>query len=484
MQFWLPIKRISLCLALGLCLTATASAQKPEPDSAYSQVMNQPFQRLSLDELPRLIPVAPGRYQEQKSPQTGSKISPTANVLPPQTATYLQGEVITPFDHSPTTDNTHQTKSAHVVVQPPMVQPYKKNQFSFVIENRGQLEAEDLKIELRVDNDARIVAMLPTEAVVSDQTALLNVKQLKAGEHINVHLTATSKSDGPIRFTARLVHASEQVFDSAASRPKISVSPIETLPKTAAQPFTVQALPASTNQSKVVPILTAPKAFQPRPHFQSNPYFEGQTTAKPLRHPLQPKTPFRSVSSGGLTTSVGPVANRASTTFSDGDFAPRKSAGLKASTKNDVNEINLSDKLHEPDDMITGPAPHQTFENAALVPDVSLPSPISGPRNVYTGDSQDFSLQIDNPTDAEVESVLVQLKIPEGMEVVTFDRETWYDESSGVVSFRIPRIAAGDSEPVDFCLKALQSGFQILKLTVEADQLPSTGTPFDVFVRD
>ncbi len=471
MQFWCNAQTISLCFVVAACLPTLTKAQQPETTvstTAYQQVRDSPFQRMSLTELPQTIPTAPEVTSIPHSASTGAVrlISKAATSESAKTTTYLPTTVSPLPEPSEQSNETSRVISSHVVIQPPMVQPYKSNQYSFVVENLGEVDAEEVTIEISVDETARIIAMLPSDSVVTDRNALLKIKKLHAGEHSTIHLTATSSLESPIRFRAKLVHTSIQDFDPQVGAPGIAVGPIARHQTTEARPFVLEALPAST-PSHHVPIVSVPPEFQPRPHFQSNPHFRGDQTGTQLaQQPLRPRTPFQSVSSGGLTTSVGPIAKRQpEAILTEDQFSP--------------------DHFTTPIQQVPNRERSQVVENSSQ--ETSLPSiesiaPFSGPRNMDQTTTREFSLAIINPTNRTVHDVFVQLTVPQGLEIMTFDRQTWYDDETRTISFKIPGIEAAEFEVVNYELKAAESGFQIQKLVVEAKGLERTEVRLDTLV--
>lgn len=95
-----------------------------------------------------------------------------------------------------------------------------------------------------------------------------------------------------------------------------------------------------------------------------------------------------------------------------------------------------------------------------------------------------FEVVVTNPLSKTAKNVLVQLTIPQGMKVTSFDRQTWFDEESNTLSFRIRKILPGQSESIHYQMKAIASGFQIQKLVVEATSLERSEVRFDTYVKD
>lgn len=473
MQFWCKVQTSSVCFVVAVLLTVSIQAQQLSNDiapTAYEQVRDVPFQRMSLTEIPQTIPAAPNvtSIPNSVTPSEGSVISNAANTESSAIAAEPTTRILPLPEPRESQTGPNDVESSHVVIQPPLVQPYKSNQYSFVVENLGSIDAHDVTIEISVDESAKIMAMLPSDSVVTDRKALLKIKQLRAGEHSNIHLTATSETDAAIKFKAKLVHTSEQEFGAQSGETGIAVSPMINHQTTQSPAFGIEARPASTPTGNV-PIVKAQPDYQPRPHFQTNPHFQGDQTGRKLpNHTSHQRSPFQSVSSGGLTTSVGPVAKR-------------------------QTELPTTEHQFRPNHF--GHTPHFSVEqnlpevNTELSEEVRLPEiesiePFSGPKNMNMDSIREFSLAITNPTKRKIKDVLVQLTVPEGFEIMTFDRQTWYDEETRTISFKVPELGASEWEAVNYQLKAVKSGFQIQKLVLEATGLESNEIRFDTYVND
>lgn len=471
MRFCCQAKKTSICIAVAICLPVLAHAQQivSTPNSAYQQVRGVPFQRTVLTDVAQVIPSTQA-FKSRQPEATARLISTNATHGNAIATSYLTDDFC---DETSGKNNDHPQaspiQSAHVVVQPPLVQPYKNNQYSFVIENRGNLDASDVSIEISVNEHARIVAMLPSEAVVTDEKALLTIKKLHAGEHYNVHLTATSSTDEPIVFQAKLVHSSVQNFDAKRGTPQITVGSTARHQTTSAQPYTLSELPTATEHE--VPIVSGKQEYQPRPHFQTNPHYQGEQNGRelPVRE-MYTASPAPG-NSGGFRVSVGSDSKSTAQVEISASAIPSTPEDFSPTESDIVGIHSIKDDLTK-----------DVSENDPIIAEHA--APVMGPRNMDQLATREFSLSITNPSQNEVNNVFVQLRVPEGLEIVTFDRQTWYDEVARTVSFNIPSIAAGDAEAVHYQLKATGTGFQIQKLLIEAEGLEHPEIRFDTFIQD
>ena len=92
-----------------------------------------------------------------------------------------------------------------IIIHPPIVQPFNRNQHTFLIENRGETDAKDVVIEISVQSGDRIVAALPANSVTSDQVSMFKFPRIAPGESIPIHVTAVSGDSSPVEFAASLI---------------------------------------------------------------------------------------------------------------------------------------------------------------------------------------------------------------------------------------------------------------------------------------
>ncbi len=102
--------------------------------------------------------------------------------------------------------------NTNVIIHPPVVQPYKKNQYTFVVENRGSANLTDVRVQISVPESAKILAVLPEKSVVTDHKVLFPFDALHAGSKEQIHITAISKDGQPIKFASNLSLSSTQEF--------------------------------------------------------------------------------------------------------------------------------------------------------------------------------------------------------------------------------------------------------------------------------
>lgn len=127
-----------------------------------------------------------------------------------------------------------------LIVHPPMVQPYNQNQHTFVVENSSSKTASDVTVEIRVPENARIVAALPVNSVFSPKAAVFKFAELKSGEKVQVHLTAVENDDQPISFTANIAAKSTYEFEAWKKPRAAELDNVSYLPGSASEQSTTK----------------------------------------------------------------------------------------------------------------------------------------------------------------------------------------------------------------------------------------------------
>jgi hypothetical protein len=146
--------------------------------------------------------------------------APTEDIAPDQDFAFTRPDIPSGNGAGPasSTEQPPTDFCSGIVIHPPLVQPYNSNQHTFVVENRGSAVVNDLLIEIKVFDSARIVAVLPTSSGMSSQTAVFRWEQLAPGESDYVHVTAVSNNGEPIRFEAHAVSRTTYDFSVQLDR--------------------------------------------------------------------------------------------------------------------------------------------------------------------------------------------------------------------------------------------------------------------------
>lgn len=108
-------------------------------------------------------------------------------------------------------------RQSEIIVHPPLVQPYRKNQYTFVVENRGDEAAHNVIVQLDVSEPARVFAALPSDALLADRTAVFRVGSIAPNGHVELHVGARSDEGKLIEFKSSVSVTSKQNFSASNS---------------------------------------------------------------------------------------------------------------------------------------------------------------------------------------------------------------------------------------------------------------------------
>ena len=361
----------------------------------------------SVLDTPELTPTlrqpAPAAQMAMIPPSNAEAITTTMDLVEPATfastaASLNQAQV--------------QQSNANVKIHPPMVQPYRKNQYTFVIENTGAKNANEVIVGITVPQWAKVTAVIPQSAQVDERTALVRFEKIEPGQQQQIHITADSLTGQPISFDATLTSKTVQNF--APGGP--STSP--TGPSTQSAANALNHAPAyqpQTNQQQIV----HPKA----PAFDLNKALEQHVAASAAKQ----KNTDLSIS--GLP--------RVDATQQPGDTGRVQNpffSHLHQAQSAQPNSPHLSAPQHanpipqratQTVAANTAPGPRQNYVVAAI---------ITGPRQLKQNKTAEYKITIANQTGVPANNVLMHLAIPPGLKVLAAEPDAHYDQAKRMVS--------------------------------------------------
>ncbi len=92
-----------------------------------------------------------------------------------------------------------------VIVHPPLIQPNRKNQYSFLIENQDDQTALNVTVQLLAPDSTTIFGVLPAgNSIVADHAALFHIPSIPARGYVEVHVGAISIDEQPIDFVSSI----------------------------------------------------------------------------------------------------------------------------------------------------------------------------------------------------------------------------------------------------------------------------------------
>ena len=80
----------------------------------------------------------------------------------------------------------------------------------------------------------------------------------------------------------------------------------------------------------------------------------------------------------------------------------------------------------------------------------SIEASLHGPSSAAVGEEIEFSIEVENRSAENCESVIIQLSVPEDMKVTVLDRAAWYDGETRKVSWEIAELGPGQTESIRY----------------------------------
>ena len=122
-----------------------------------------------------------------------------------------------PIQNSGTQHSYVGSQSSGLLIHPPRIQPYNNKQHTFLLENRGSDLARNVTIEIKVSENARVIAALPDNSVTSSNMVIFKFDEIAAGDNRQLHITAVSADGSAIDFEANVIARS--TYDFVAQNP-------------------------------------------------------------------------------------------------------------------------------------------------------------------------------------------------------------------------------------------------------------------------
>ena len=96
------------------------------------------------------------------------------------------------------------------------------------------------------------------------------------------------------------------------------------------------------------------------------------------------------------------------------------------------------------------------------------PAPVlvhfTGPSLMYIGNSADYSIKVSNTGEQMLQDLIINLKIPHGLEVAILDRQANIDPQRGEIEWTLPSIPANESEVILLRANANAVGMQLSRV--------------------
>jgi hypothetical protein len=301
-------------------------------------------------------------------------------------------------------------EAAIVIIRPPMVQPFKRNQYTFVVENVGTIDAFDVKIGISVPESGKIIAVLPENSVASDRTAIVSCDKLAAGDTLQIHLTASSPEGVPISFATTLSSSAAQKFQVQHFSQPLPVQKVAQC-----DPVTDPIRPRVEN---------APPADRHTPVENENPEQNA---------PVVLKNPFFD------SNSTQPSLTRQSSA----PMAIPPSATVPPAHGNQIASTPVAYRTFAEGQESSSPIP-------SVAPQYVVAAVISGPKVLAQNETGEYEIAVINQTGQTAKDVVVQLTVPVGLEMVAMQQKGEYDVQARTCFWRIALVENGRAVPLRY----------------------------------
>jgi hypothetical protein len=326
-----------------------------------------------------------------------------------------------------------QAASPEIVIRTPFVQPHKPNNYLFVVENVGAVDATTAAVDLFVADGVEIIGVMPNTATSTPRRAHVRLTGLKAGSTsiIEVQVRPTSNV---VEFQTRLSSESVHKFTTTANPNFAAVEP--------------NLVAKSSTRSIAVP--------------QTKPAMVSPLT--PLAIDAAKATPALPFEGSNLVAASPGVASPTSVA----DSSPGRTG--KAQPPNIANAITRMTQSTKgtPASLVGATKRVTVAKDGASTPaaDALLTATVDGPVVLSAQEVADFSITVTNPNPTPASEIVVQLAVPAGLKVTVLDREAWFDEENQTISWEIDNLAAGLQETIKYRAIGQANGQQNQKVTV------------------
>ena len=415
------------------------------------------------------------------------------------------------------------TGVSNVKIHPPMVQPFNKNQFSFVVENVGDSQARDVVVGITVPEWSVISAVLPRSALMTQRHTIITFPEVAAGEQKLIHVTATSTTAQPVSFDATLTTKTVQKFSPMGKA--VSNQPAQQMAQASSvqqptQPQQNVSNPVAPNPFSLAP--TAPIATQqtpmPRAPFQQAPFAQAQAAASPkmtLPHAMTATSGLPAVPTNWPATTAttqknptprdqqGTGTGRVQNPFFDqmrqqvANYTmpyPIQKTSVEPPTPGPANSVAQETAPAFPPSYVNPPMPintqatnpatsAQATANTAVnaTTQATLPAQqaggnyvvaaiITGPKVLKHNEIANYEISIYNRTGQAAANLQMQLAVPAGLQVVAAEPNAFYDEQMRQVSWNLAGISDRERIVLRYRVQATGKLLQNQKATLHIGQ--------------
>lgn len=347
-----------------------------------------------------------------------------------------------------------QAASPKIIIRTPFVQPHNPNNYLFVVENVGQVDATTAAVDLFVPQGVVITGVAPANATSTAQRAHVRLTNLGAGAKSIIEVQVQPTTD-IVEFQTRLSSESVHKFTTSANPDFVSRNLAKSTPTSAptvGRPSSSATLPKEVAfVSPLTPLATGPS----------------EATTKSTTAPSEITSAIPAAISSAIPTAIPSAIETADART--GKAQPPNIANAMANMAKSIPATLASSTTRAAATEST-PASSPEATQVTLAPqptaEANLSATVDGPVTLTANQEADFSISVTNPNRSEASNIVVQLAVPAGMKITVLDREAWFDEENQTISWELPTLKPGQQELIQYRAVGTTTGQQNQKITI------------------
>ncbi len=280
--------------------------------------------------------------------------------------------------------------------------------YTLSVTNTGTTDYKSLLIVVKIPDNCKVHQILPKPIAVSGTNVIFSIPELTGRDKHKISIAATTPDGERVEFPAK-------VFADVSKSKATGISDVEWVRK------------------------TSPKAIL------------AAHRRTPDSLPVDPFSPV--------------ISNRPTTETDDKPFLPLVIADQPQGIDNILPELNVvPTEVTQVDSLPTEATVRQVesieTEQATKTPSffAGLTATIESPQSVKVGEITDYAISVQNNSGRKASKILIQLTIPDSLEVAILDRSAWFDEQTRKLTWEIDALANGQSELIQYKAVARDPG--------------------------
>ena len=380
--------------------------------------------------------------------------------------------------------------TALVVVRPPFVQPYYPGQYTFMVQNVGELAAENVTLRLAAPEGVYIINVSPAPLKQLDQRVVeIGFQSIEGGQAflVEVDIENSSVSTEPVAFEASVTQTAQQAFSRAAfnqpvqtpdSGPAAEVVSAQPESRQPAVPTHMAAASSKFNTSlaatsgapptELLSHVQSPRkeAVQPRTSAMPNAVGANASAAEPPKPVMTNSLPMESDAVNHNSVSKGWQGREQELANLPANQVSTSSTANPNPDESPAISVPMHTKFVKRQPVAEAEAETTKVDANAAPVGYALNTRLLAPKQVVRGQEEEYSIEIQNQSSVNGDDIVVQLVLPAGLDVTVLDRAAWYDRQNRKISWQLDSLASGQAEVIRYKAIANKMGEKPQSVTV------------------